>query len=174
MGREEVWKELTDLITEFRKRRETIPSEVMADLRAARTLINVFKADPNCVGSFPYIDVYLESVESYLILEAQKKFGAEFAEKWMTRLKDARKTMAETKSSKSPSRFVLGLPKGQQWVRVQITKETPEAEVKRLAEESGLRSKEQDDGYTLVFGESDKIRLFVKKAAEKLGGAKTQ
>jgi hypothetical protein len=174
MGREEVWKTLDDLITQFRKRDETIPPDVMADLRAAKTLIQVLKADPRCVENVPDIDIYLENVESYLIMEAHKKFGAEFADKWMTKLKEASKITVEENVMEPVSRFVPGLPRGQRWVRVQSTKETPAIEVKRLAEESGLTYKEQKDGYVLVYGESEKIKLFVKKAAEKFGGAKAQ
>jgi hypothetical protein len=146
----------------------------MADLRAAKTLIQVLKADPRCVENVPDIDIYLENVESYLIMEAHKKFGAEFADKWMTKLKEASKITVEENVMEPVSRFVPGLPRGQRWVRVQITKETPEIEVKRLAEESGLTYKEQKDGYVLVYGESEKIKLFVKKAAEKFGGTKAQ
>lgn len=168
MGREEVWKTLDDLITQFRKRDATIPPDVMADLRAAKTLIHVLKADPRCVENVPDVDIYLENVESYLIIEAHKKFGAEFADEWMTKLKEARKITVEEKPTEPASRFVPGLPKEQRWIRVQITKETPETEVKRLAEELGLSYKRQSGEHVLVYGENEKIKLFVKKTAEKL------
>ncbi len=174
MGREEVWKALDDLIMEFRKRRQIIPLEVMADLRAAKTLIHVLKADPRCIENVPDIDVYLGNVESYLINEAEKKFGAEFAKEWMTRLGEARRTIVEEKASKPASTFVLGLPKGQQWIRVKVTEETPAAAVKKLAEALGLKSEEQVDGYVLVYGESEKLRLFVKKTAQRLDGSKVE
>ncbi len=174
MGREEVWKALDDLIMEFRKRRQIIPLEVMADLRAAKTLIHVLKADPRCIENVPDIDVYLGNVESYLINEAEKKFGAEFAKEWMTRLGEARRTIVEEKASKPASTFVPGLPKGQQWIRVKVTEETPAAAVKKLAEALGLKSEEQVDGYVLVYGESEKLRLFVKKTAQRLDGSKVE
>jgi len=174
MGREDVWKTLADLITEFRKKGETVPPDVMADLRAAKTLIHVLKADPNRVENVPTIEAYLGNVESYLIMEAHKKFGAEFADGWMEKLKEAGKLTAEEERIESTSRFVPGLPRGHHWVRIQISEETPEKEVKRLAEESGLSYKKQKGGYVLVYGEKEKLKLFVKKTAEKFGGAKTQ
>jgi len=170
MGHEEIWNTLADLITEFRKKEETIPPDVMADLRAAKTLIQVLKADPSCVENVPDIDVYLENVESYLIMEAHKKFGAEFADEWMTKLREARKITTEEKRIESASRFVPGLPRGQHWVRIQVSKETPKKEVKKLVEELGLSFEEQKDGYMLIYGESEKLKLFVKKTAEKFGG----
>jgi len=170
----EVWKTLADLITEFRKRGETIPSNVMADLRAAKTMIQVLRADPERVENVPTIEAYLGNVESYLIMEAHKKFGAEFADDWMERLREARKITAEEEKIEPASRFVPGLPRGQHWVRVQISNEMPEKEVKRLAEESGLSFKKMRDGYALVYGEGEKLKLFVKRTAEKLGGAKAR
>jgi len=173
MGQIEVWKTLADLITEFRKRGETIPSNVMADLRAAKTMIQVLKADPERVENVPTIEAYFGNVESYLIMEAHKKFGAEFADAWMEKLKEARKIRA-VEGMEPASRFVPGLPKGQRWVRIQISKETPEKEVEMLAKKSGLQFKNQRNGYMLVYGEGEKLKLFVKKIAEKLGGAKAQ
>jgi len=172
MGYDEVWKTLADLITEFRRKGESIPSNVMEDLRAAKTMIQVLRADLSHVENIPSIEMYLGNVESYLIFEAQKKFGSKFVEEWMLKIKEARQEKAPEEYVKPSSKFVPGLPRGQKWVRVQISKETPEKEIKKLAEETGLYFKVQTNGYMLVYGEDEKLKLFVKKAAEKLGGVK--
>jgi len=174
MNYEEIWKTLADLITEFRKRGETIPPNVMEDLRAAKTMIQVFKADPSHVENVPSIETYLGNVESYLVFTGQKKFGSEFVEKWMQKLKEAREKKPEEGEAKAAPRFVPGLPRGKRWVRIQISRETPEKEVKRLAEESGLSCRRQRDGYVLVYGESEKLKLFVRKTAEELGASKAR
>jgi len=172
MGYDEVWKTLADLITEFRRKGESIPSNVMEDLRAAKTMIQVLRADLSHVENIPSIEMYLGNVESYLIFEAQKKFGSKFVEEWLLKIKEARQEKAPEEYVKPSSKFVPGLPRGQKWVRVQISKETPEKEIKKLAEETGLYFKVQTNGYMLVYGEDEKLKLFVKKAAEKLGGVK--
>lgn len=164
----EVWKVLDDLITEFRKRGETIPPEIMEDLRAAKTLIQVLRADPKRVENAPSIEAYLGNVEAYLFFEAQRKFGQDFTEEWMKGIQKARELKAEEKPSTS-SKFVAGLPRGQKWVRVQVTEDTSEKEIRRLAEETGLSCRLQDDGYMLVYGEDEKLKLFLKKSSEKFG-----
>jgi len=174
MGLDEVWKVLADLITEFRKRGETIPSNVMEDLRAAKTMIQVLRADPARMENVPSIEMYLGNVEAYLIFEAQRKFGKDFADQWMQKIREAREKKAAGEKPEPSSKFVLGLPRGQKWVRLQISKETPEKEIKKLAEETGLSFRVQKDGYMLVFGEDEKLKLFVKKTAEKLGSVKAQ
>jgi len=73
MDHEEVWKVLNDLIIEFRKKGETVPPEVMADLRAAKTLIHVLKADPTKKENVPTIEMYLGNVEFRFLRKLLKK-----------------------------------------------------------------------------------------------------
>jgi len=169
MGHDEVWKTLADLITEFRKKGESIPSDVMEDLRAAKTMIQVLRADPNRIENVPSIDMYLGNVESYLVYEAQRKFGSAFADEWMKKISEARESKAGEAKPTLSSKFVPGLPRAQKWVRVQISKETPEKEIRKLADETELSCKMQSDGYMLVYGEDEKLKLFVKKTSEKFG-----
>ena len=169
MGYNEVWKVLDDLIAEFRKRGETIPSDVMEDLRAAKTLIQISKADPKRTANTPSIEAYLGRVEAYLMFGAQSEFGQTFTEEWMKRIQTARESKAEDEKPPLTSKFVAGLPRGQKWVRVQVTKDTSEKEIRQLAEETGLSCRLQDDGFLLVYGENEKLKLFLKKTSEKFG-----
>ncbi len=170
MGHEEVWRILDSLIVEFRKRGETVPISVIEDLRSAKTLMQVLRADPKRMESVPSIEMYLGNVESYLIFEAHKKFGVEFAEDWMQKLREARKTIrvGEDRSVEPASKFVSGVPRDQKWMRVQISNETPKNEIERLAAECGLSTKMQPDNYVLVYGDDSKIKLFIQKTGEKL------
>lgn len=174
MNYEEIWKKLADLITEFRKRGETIPQDVMEDLRAAKTMIQVFKADHSHVENVPSIETYLRNVESYLIFTAQRKFGSEFVDKWMQRLKEAREGTPKEDATKAASRFVPGLPRGKRWLRVKISEETPKKEIERLGKECGLSYKTQRDGYVLVYGEGEELKSFVKKMSDRLRDLKNQ
>ena len=80
MSYDEKWKVLDELLIELQKRGEKIPADVMKDLRSAKTIIQVLKADPSHLESSSRIDTYLRSVESYAILTAEK-LG--IAEKWL-------------------------------------------------------------------------------------------
>lgn len=165
MGYGEAWKVLADLIVEFRKKGEKIPVNVMNDLRSAKTMIHVFKADPTHVENIPQIELYLESVESYLFLVAEEKYGAKFVEEWLEKLSHARRKVEEIEET--VSKFVPGLPRGKHWVRVQISKDTPRKEIERLAKEKKLSCKMQKNGYMLIYGDTKSIKAFVKTLAEK-------
>ena len=165
MGYGEAWKVLADFIVELRKKGETIPANVMKDLRSAKTMIQIFKADPTHVENIPQIETYLESVESYLFLLAEEKYGARFVEEWMEKLSQARRKVEEREET--VSKFVPGLPRGKHWVRVQISKDTPRKELERLAKEEKLSCKMQTNGYMLVYGNTESIKSFVKTLAKK-------
>lgn len=165
MAYEETWKVLADLLTELRKRGETIPSDVMEDLRSAKTMIQVLKADPSHIENIPKIEIFLGNVESHLVVVAQERFGSGFVDKWMGRLSKARR--AVQKEGKAPLRFVSGLPKGEHWVRVKVSEDTPQEYLEKLAQEKNLSFKMQSNGYMLVSGDSQDIKSLVKTMAEK-------
>ena len=168
MSYEENWKVLADLLTELRKKGEKIPTDVMNDLRSAKTMIQILKADPTHIESIPRIETYLRNVESYAVLMAQEKLGTEFVERWLTKLEKAKKTEIEEVTP----RFVPGLPRDKNWVRVQISEDTPREDVESLVKENKLSCKMQKNGYMLVYGNGESIKSFVKKMAEKFRGTR--
>jgi len=171
MSYEENWKVLADLLTELRKKGEKIPTDVMNDLRSAKTMIQILKADPTHIENIPRIETYLGNVESYAISMTQEKLGTEFVEQWLRKLEKAKKVKIEEKEEVTP-RFVPGLPRDKNWVRIQISEDTPQEDVERLVKENKLSCKMQKNGYILVYGNGESIKSFVKKMAEKFRGTR--
>jgi hypothetical protein len=171
MGYLAAWKVLEGMITDFRKRGIVVPAEIMSDLRSAKTLINILKADSNRVETSQKIDEYLLNVESYLVSEAQKTFGTKYVEEWLKRLDEASKKVAEEEEEEP--KFIPGLPRGHKWVRVKPSTELPIEKLKTLAEEAHLSHNVQSDGCLLVYGEDKCIKEFVKNMAKK-HGSKTE
>jgi hypothetical protein len=171
MSYEENWKVLADLLTELRKKGEKIPPDVMNDLRSAKTMMQILKADQTHIENIPRIETYLRNVESYAVLVAQEKLGTEFVERWLRKLEKAKKTEIEEEEEVTP-RFVPGLPRDKNWVRVQISEDTPKEDVESLVKENRLSCKMQKNGYMLVYGNGESIKSFVKKMAEKFRGTR--
>lgn len=166
MGYLAVWKVLEEMIVDFRKRGMTVPSGVIDDLRSAKTLINVLRADPSRTGTGQKVEEYLRGVESCLVFEGRKRFGAVYVKGWLRRLDEASKTVFEGEEA---TRFVPGLPRGQKWIRVKPSVELSVDKVKELVDELSLSCDVQNDGCLLVYGEYEQIRDFVKKMATKYG-----
>lgn len=165
MGYLAVWKVLEEMVADFRRKGAPIPSNIFNDLKYARTLINVLRADPSRLETNEKIEEYLNNVESFLVFEGQK-FGEKYIAEWLGRLEEARKVFDEEESA---LKFIPGLPREQKWVRVKISEEMPMDVLKDLARELNLSFKLQDDGFLLVCGEDERVKYFVKKAATRYG-----
>jgi len=162
---EELWKALANLAGILQGKGEKIPKKIMKDLKSAKTLISVFRADPSRIQIVSKIETYLENVEAHLFYVAENKIGKQFAELWLKDLNETRKMAFEPKPI-TTSKFVPGLPRGEHWVRVQITDDIKKDSVERIAKNLKLSFKMQEDGYLLVYGKREKIRALIKKIAE--------
>jgi len=160
-----VWKVLEEMITDLKKKGVTVPANILNDLRYARTLINVLKADPTRLETSQKIEEYLNNVEAYLILEGQK-FGDKYVEGWVKRLEEANRKIFEEEEE---TRFVPGLPREQRWIRIKPSEDMPVEALKALANELNLSFEMQNDGYLLVYGKDEHLKDFVKKMATKYG-----
>lgn len=163
MGYEEGWKVLESLIGELRKHDISVSPEIINDLRSAKTMIRVFKADPSRAEYIPTIESYLESVESRLMGLSLEKFGNTFVEEWMKKLDEAKKEVEEKKAEYKDSNFVPRVRGSEYWVRVQLSKEISEEDVKKIVDEISLSCKIQENHYVLVYGSKEKVKDFVKK-----------
>jgi hypothetical protein len=161
------WKVLEDMVAEFRKKGVRIPANVMDDLKSAKTMISILKADPQRGGMPRKIEEYLEKIEICLVSRAQERFGVDFVHEWLEKLEEA--SRKEHVEEIEEGRFVPGLPREQKWIRVKPSAEMSIKELKNLAQKNGLFCSVQRDGYLLVYGENQRIKGFVKKMATKYG-----
>ena len=160
---EEKWDILADLLMKLQKKGENIPPEIMDDLRSAKTIIQILKADSMHKENSARADKYLRSVESYVIFTAEK-FGPETVEEWLKKLKES--TKVTQKSTKTRTNFVHGVPRDKNWVQIQISKDTPKELVIKYAQENGLSYIERENGQIIVYGNKENINSFVKTMAE--------
>jgi hypothetical protein len=167
MGYAAAWKVLEEMITDFRKKGVAVSAEIMGDLRSAKTLISVLKADASRVETGQKIEEYLLHVESYLVSEGQKLFGVEYVEEWLKRLDEASRKISEEEEEET--RFIPGIPRERKWIRVKPSAELSMEKLKLLADESHLLYNVQNDSCLLVYGEAEQIKDFVKKMATKHG-----
>ena len=168
MSYDSYWKILADLLIKLQKRGEKIPVEVMNDLRSAKTIIHVLKVDPTNAESISRVDISLRSVESYAIFTAEK-LG--IAENWLKKIEEI-KTTKDQERNRAVSRFIPGVPRDKSWIRIQISEDNLQENVQKLLKESKLSHKMYKNGYLLVYGNEENIRIFVKKMAEQFHGSR--
>jgi len=164
MGYLAVWKVLEEMVTDFKKKEVTVPADIIGDLKSAKTIIKILKADPRCGENTQKIDEYLRNVESYLISEGQRRFGQAYVDEWLQRTDEAgRKIVDEEEETK----FVSGVAGERKWIRLTPSNDLPLEKLKALAKESNLSCKVQNDEYLVVFGPEAVLKDFVKKIAAK-------
>ncbi|MEM2960023.1 MAG: DUF2096 family protein [Candidatus Bathyarchaeia archaeon] len=162
MNWEARWKILADVITELYRVGETVPPNILNDLRSAKVMIEVLKVDRSHPDNLTRLEEYLNNVESYVLSAAGRRFGEKYANDIL------RKLEIETGEfgTETQIRFYPSLPKGEKWIRVQVTNEAPLEVIERLARESGLKIRVERDGYVLVYGGENEIKVFVSKLTE--------
>lgn len=167
LGYDELWKIIADPLTDLQNRGETVPTSIIKDLRSAKTLIQILKADPSHLEIIQEIETYLKKVEVYIFYKGQERLGRQYVDNFMRRLQKAREEIHKEQIPKTTSfsRFVVGAPRGKPWMRIKISDDISRESLESLAQESELSVKIQEDSYLLVYGEKDKIKHFVRKIA---------
>jgi hypothetical protein len=156
---------LADLVAELRKSGESVPSDVIRDLRSAKTMIEILRMDQSRSQNLLRIEEYLSNVESYLVPVAKRKFGERYADEWVEKVVEAQRSVRACEK-KPPARLPVGIPRDKRWVRIMPSVEIPIEKIKQLSEEIGLKHMAQKDGYVLVYGEESKVRIFVNETAK--------
>ncbi|MCW4030020.1 MAG: DUF2096 family protein [Candidatus Bathyarchaeota archaeon] len=154
------WKLLEDMMLTLRKKNVKIPPNILEDLRAAKSLIQIILAE-GCHGdSIMKAEEYTANLEAYLVTEAQVVLEPKEVDQWLKRLEEANVEAGE--ENYRPEQFVTGVPRDQKWVRIQPMEGLSEEQVHRLAKENGVQVKSQDDGRLLVFGSHEALKAFLK------------
>ena len=166
MNYEYLWKELEALVVELRSKGKKVPENVMEDLKAARTLMTIQRVDPSSpVGAD--VEEYLRMTEAALMSSAEYHFGKEYADRWLSRLEEAKtKDLRET-----PQRqigFVTGIPKGEDWVRVRVTELMDMRELESMSRSLGLSNRKESEDTMMIYGAPEKVKAFLKQLTEKV------
>jgi hypothetical protein len=156
---------LEEIIKELRRIGQTIPENVMNELKSARTMMEInFTAKTGKGEMDPKIDTYLETTEAYLINEADKHLAPEKVQDWLQKLELATCDSCVTIVKPKPeSRFIAGVPRDQKWIRVQSIESMPLQKLKVMASETQLGFREENDTHLIVYGTPENIQAFVKK-----------
>jgi hypothetical protein len=173
MAYEKIWEILENLMLVLQKKSRKIPKEVLRDLKSAKTMINISKAESETrAETIMKIETYLSNVETHLLILAEE-LGKDLADEYMGQIHNARSEIREDLEKKSlqretepKSRFVSGIRRNEHWIRIHISEDIAKEHVEKVAEELDLNCKMQNEGFLLVHGDQDKIKKLVRKIAE--------
>ncbi len=144
-----------------------IPTDVMSNLKSARTLMTVEKAESHSGEVDPKIDQYLYSVEAYIITEAEKRLPPEKVQKWLAELDIAScDSFVTLVKPKEEMRMIPGVPRDQRVIRAKPIEILPIEKLEKMATETNLSFRRDKDGHLIVSGTQENIKTFVKKMTD--------
>jgi hypothetical protein len=160
------WKTLEDLLIALRKKGVQIPANIVEDLRAARSMIELGCSEGMHEEAVTKAEQYTANVETFLIGQAQEVLEPKEVDEWFKRLKEAnQKTGYEETETVEEGKFVVGIPRGQKWIRIETDSKLPAEYVLKLAGERNLAVNKQADGRLVVYGQPGDVKAFVKQVA---------
>ncbi|MEM0010861.1 MAG: DUF2096 family protein [Candidatus Bathyarchaeia archaeon] len=170
MSWEARWKILSDAIVDLCRRGERIPQNVVNDLRSAKVMLGVVRADRARPENIARLEEYLSNVESYVLSAAKNVFGEDYVNNILRRLCELER---EGFMLEEPTRFRPGLPREEKWVRIQVTEMTPLDFIRDVAGELNLKFRVEEDGYVLIYGAEENVKALIKKISERIHGPKS-
>jgi hypothetical protein len=169
MNYERYWAILEELLLKLREKGFYLPPEITEDLKTARTLITILQTNPSVSAIETEIMSYMEKVEPILLSCAERGIGKEYADSWQRKAADALAEIEKTTPFKT--RFVAGVPKNEDWLRLDTKDIMGEKDLALLLNQFQLSNKSQDDGYLLVHGEKENLKAFVREIRKKIAKA---
>ena len=153
------WKLLEDMMLELKKAGVIIPIRVVEDLRAAKSML-----DLSCMkgggDALQKAETLFVGVEAYLVDEGQKRFGEAKVENWLRQFEKA--NTEPLVAVAASNQFVVGIPKDQQWIRIEPLNTLTAERIVQLAESHGLQVKLQTDGKLIVYGPPVCLGVFLR------------
>jgi hypothetical protein len=156
------WKLLEDMMIALKKKSVVIPQNVLEDLRAAKSMIQLHCTLSTGGGdAIQKAEELTANVESFLVTEGQKVLGSDAVDEWLRRLEEANAQICQEPAKEN--KFVTGVPRDQKWVRVEPIVNLPTERILQIAKAQNLAVNPQKDGRLVVYGQPENLRDFLKK-----------
>lgn len=159
---EGVWGTLCELVSVLRKRGVSVPSEIVAELRSAKSLISGYRVNPEAVEILSQVQTYLKTAERRLIGIAREEGYQETAIEYLGRLDEVRRGAGKRPRAVGQAWFIPGLPRGGRWIRIKISPQTPLSRLEEVATKSRISLKPQEGGFVLASGRREDLKEFIR------------
>jgi hypothetical protein len=156
------WKLLEDMMIELKKKDAVIPQNVLEDLRASKSMIQLHCTVSTGGGdAIQKAEELTANIEAYLVTEAQKLLGSEAVDLWLRQLEEANAQICEEPAK--TDKFITGVPRDQKWVRVEPIANLPTERIQQIAKAQNLAVNPQKDGRLVVYGQPESLKDFLRK-----------
>jgi len=160
---EQLWAAIMKMVTEMKKAGVKVD---LAKLKTSKMMISHCRTDQHPpVDELNNAIKILTDVQIELFIAAEP-LGEDFVLLWEDAFKKVIGGESRYEFNISNSRFVPGLPRDMNWVRINISGIVDADEMKKLVKSCGAVMENQEDGYVLVTGEKDSIKKVLELVSE--------
>ena len=158
---------MEELMLELTEKGTVIPDHVISSLSSGRSLANISLRLPeeDSEAEMKTLSIF-QDAEMNLLSLAEADFGTEYAENWQRKILAAGMEEVVRTAPESASKYIAGVPKTADWVRIQLPELDAVENLQALLEEYSLQTQPQEDGYLLIHGEKANISGFLKAVRE--------
>ena len=157
---ESVAKTLDELLQELLSKGVSVAEHVIRDLKELRSLAGILQRDPDNPDLLQKTMIAKEKVEMNLLALAEIHVDQTYSDTWQNRVSES--LVSEIVKTVRISPQVAGVPHGSYWVRYLTDDLAGIPNGCQLLAEYGLQTIPQEDGYSLIYGDKEKVIAFLK------------
>ncbi|MDR2829666.1 MAG: DUF2096 domain-containing protein [Methanobrevibacter sp.] len=164
---EQTWLILVDLLTALKKKGVVISTTLNRDLGLVKSSISFYLRDPShpdMIKEFDRANITITEIQDNL-LELASRFGDDFYNQWIDKLKRA--NLGEELYSKPAhnSRFQTNAPPGLSIAKIHLQNPISEDRIQEIAEHENLILEFEDDSTIAIYGDEHNVKMGLKELA---------
>jgi len=161
MNYDNALKKLDELVVELLDKGLSIPQHFFDEIKSARSMAKICRADPNKADAVMNGAPFLEIAEMNLLAIAEAGCGKEYADIWQRAIAEA---YNQPDGGAKSAGFVSGVPKTDYWIRIDPSEiNLGSDETAQLPAELNLSAKPQPDGYLLIHGAKENVMAYLRE-----------
>jgi hypothetical protein len=164
---EQTWLILVDLLTALKKKGIIVPSTLNRDLGLVKSSISFYLKDPthpDMMKEFDRANKDITEIQDHF-LEYASRFGDDFYNEWIDKLKRANKGEEVYSKPDHSSRFVTNAPPGLSIAKIHFQTPISEERIQEIAEHENLILEFEDDSTIAIYGDEKNIKVGLKELA---------
>ncbi|MDR2545861.1 MAG: DUF2096 domain-containing protein [Methanobrevibacter sp.] len=164
---EQTWLILVDLLTVLKKKGVIIPPTLNRDLGLVKSSISFYLKDPShpdMIKEFDRANITITEIQGNL-LEWTSRFGDEFYNQWIEKLKRANLGEKIYEKPDHTSKFQTNAPPGLSIAKIHLQNPISEDRVQEIAEYENLILEFEDDSTIAIYGDESNVKSGLKELA---------
>lgn len=160
---EQLWAATMKMATEIKKAGIEVD---ISKLKTSKMILSHCETDPHIhIEELIDAEEILNNARMELFIAAES-LGQDFISRWENEFKKVMEGKSRYEFTVSNSKFVPGLPRDKNWVRIDISNILEFEKMREIVKSCGAKMEKQEGGYVLITGKKDFIKCVLDAISE--------